>query len=124
MRSILKLASLFSNAKRFTKSHEWVQYFPERKVARVGISDYAQQQLGEIIHIEFPSVGKAVQKGDSTVVVESVKIAADVYTPISGKVQTLNKEVEGNPSLVNEAAEKSWLFEVSYEKEAEGLLSE
>lgn len=73
-------------------------------MARVGISDYAQQQLGEIIHIEFPSVGKAVQKGDSTVVVESVKIAADVYTPISGKVQTLNKEVEGNPSLVNEAA--------------------
>lgn len=55
---------------------------------------------------------------------ESVKIAADVYTPISGKVQAHNKEVEGNPSLVNEAAEKSWLFEVSYDKEAEGLLSE
>jgi glycine cleavage system H protein len=92
-------------------------------VARVGISNYAQQQLGEIIHVEFPSVGKALQHGDSASVIESVKIAADVYTPVAGKVTALNKDVEGNPQLVNDEAEKSWLFEISYNQEASGLLS-
>lgn len=109
--------------RKYTKSHEWIDYFPERQVARVGISNYAQQQLGEIIHVEFPAVGKALQNGDSASVIESVKIAADVYTPVAGKVTALNKDVEGNPSLVNDDAEKSWLFEISYSQEASGLLS-
>jgi len=109
--------------RKYTKSHEWIEYYPERKVARVGISNYAQQQLGEIIHVEFPSVGKTLNGGDSTVVIESVKIAADVYTPVEGKVTALNKDVSGNPSLVNDDAEKAWLFEISYNQEAPGLLT-
>jgi glycine cleavage system H protein len=100
--------------RKYTKSHEWIDYFPENKVARVGISNYAQQQLGEIIHVELPAVGKTLSAGDSTVVIESVKIAADVYTPVTGKITALNKEVEKNPSAVNDSAESSWLFEISY----------
>jgi len=109
--------------RKYTKSHEWIEYYPERKVARVGISNYAQQQLGEIIHVEFPSVGKSLNGGDSTVVIESVKVAADVYSPVEGKVTALNQEVSGNPSLVNDEAEKAWLFEISYNQEAAGLLT-
>lgn len=84
---------LINSARKYTKSHEWIDYFPERKVAQVGISNYAQMQLGEIIHVEFPSVGKALTSGDSAVVIESVKIAADVYTPVAGKVTAINKGV-------------------------------
>jgi glycine cleavage system H protein len=91
-------------ALKFTKSHEWIQFFPETKTARVGISNYAQQQLGEIIHVEFPSVGKQLQAKDSASVIESVKIAADVYTPVTGKVVAINDAVSNNPSLVNDEA--------------------
>jgi len=69
---------------KYTKSHEWVQYFPETKLARVGISNFAQEQLGEIVHVELPAIGKKVAELESTVVIESVKIAADVYTPVAG----------------------------------------
>lgn len=89
----------------------------------MGISNYAQQQLGEIIHLEMPSVGKSLQGSESAVVVESVKIAADVYTPVTGKITAVNKDAEGNPQLVNDEAEKSWLFEISYSEEAPGLLT-
>lgn len=69
---------------KFTKSHEWIQYIPAEKKARIGITNYAQEQLGEIVHVEMPSLGKKLIEAQSAVVVESVKIAADVYTPISG----------------------------------------
>jgi glycine cleavage system H protein len=82
----------YESARKYTKSHEWIEYYPDRKVARVGISNYAQQQLGEIIHLEMPSVGKSLQGNDSAVVVESVKIAADVYTPVTGKITAVNKD--------------------------------
>lgn len=112
-------------ALKFTKSHEWIQYFPERKTARVGISNYAQQQLGEIIHVELPSVGKQLQALDSATVIESVKIAADVYTPVDGKVVAINEEVSKNPSLINDQADKSWLFEITANNGLPaGLLSE
>lgn len=114
---------IFYSVRKYTKSHEWIEYIPERKVARVGISNYAQQQLGEIIHVEFPKVGKALNPGESTVVIESVKIAADVYTPVAGTITAHNKDVETNPSLVNEEAEKAWLFEITYNQEASNLLS-
>mgnify|MGYP003429658201 FL=1 len=97
MRSLFALRRFFAStspinsARKYTKSHEWIEYNPQTKVARVGISDYAQQQLGEIIHIEFPSAGKTFKEKDSALVIESVKIAADVYTPVSGKVTGFNK---------------------------------
>lgn len=106
----------------YTKSHEWVDYYPEKKVARIGVSNYAQQQLGEIIHIEFPPVGKPILEKDSACVIESVKIASDIYTPVTGKITGYNKEAEANPSLINDDAEKTWLFEITYTQEAPGLL--
>jgi glycine cleavage system H protein len=110
-------------ARKYTKSHEWIEFNPAQKVAKIGISDHAQQQLGEIIHIEFPSVGKAFEQAQSALVIESVKIAADVYTPVTGKVVRVNSEVEKNPSLVNENAEDAWLVEVAYESEPADLLT-
>jgi glycine cleavage system H protein len=107
----------------YTKSHEWVDYYPERKVARIGASNYAQQQMGEIIHIEFPSVGKVLQEKDSACVIESVKIASDIYTPVAGKITAINIEAEDNPSLINDDADRTWLFEITYTQEARGLLS-
>ena len=107
----------------YTKSHEWVDYYPETKVARVGVSNYAQQQMGEVIHIEFPSVGKSFHEKDSACVLESVKIAADIYTPVTGKITSYNKEADANPSLINDDAERTWLFEITYTQEAQGLLS-
>ena len=93
-------------------------------MARVGITDYAQQQLGEITHFELPSVNKQLQANDSAAVVESVKIAGDIYTPVNGTITNVNKELESNPQLVNDDANKTWIFEVTYEKEATGLLTE
>jgi glycine cleavage system H protein len=80
--------------KKYTKSHEWVEMLPERSVIRLGISNHAQEQLGEVIHVEFPSVGKAFEEGESAIVIESVKIAADIYAPVTGKVVGINKEIE------------------------------
>jgi len=86
---------------KYTKSHEWVQYFPETKLARVGISNFAQEQLGEIVHVELPAIGKKVAELESTVVIESVKIAADVYTPVAGQVTKVNEAVSKEPTLIN-----------------------
>ena len=95
----------------------------EKGIARVGISNYAQEQLGEIIHIEFPSVGKAVVVGESPLVIESVKLAADVYSPVGGVIVAVNTNVEKTPTLVNDQAEDAWLFEVKYDKEPQNTLS-
>ena len=94
----------------YTKNHEWVQFFPEKHLARVGITNYAQEQLGEIIHVEFPSHGATFEADDNALVIESVKLAADVATPIGGKIESTNKELKENPGLINEDAEKAWLF--------------
>ena len=107
----------------YTKSHEWIEFVESRKVARIGISNFAQQQLGEIIHIEFPSVGKALAASESVCVIESVKIAADIYTPVAGKVVAINKDVGNNPSMINDEAEKAWLVEVTYNTKPVGLLT-
>jgi glycine cleavage system H protein len=107
----------------YTKTHEWVDFYPDRKVARIGISDFAQQQLGEIIHVEFSSVGKKFAQGDSVCIIESVKIASDVYTPVAGKITELNIELESQPSLLNDDAEKTWILEITYNSEPSGLLS-
>jgi glycine cleavage system H protein len=107
----------------YTKSHEWVDFDPERKVARIGVSNYAQQQMGEVIHIEFPSVGKVFEKNDSACVIESAKIAGDIYTPLSGKITAYNNEAEANPSLINDDAERTWLIEITYAQEPQGLPS-
>lgn len=108
--------SSFNSAKVYTKSHEWIEVLKDKGTARVGITNYAQEQLGEIIHIEFPSIGKKVAAGQSPLVIESVKLAADVYAPVGGEIVAVNKQVEKSPTLVNEQAEDAWIFEIKYDK--------
>ena len=107
----------------YTKSHEWVDCDDATKIASVGISNYAQQQFGEIIHLEFPPIGRIFCDHDSACVVESVKIASDIYTPVAGKIVEINREVEQNPVLLNDAAETTWIFKIRYEQGPIGLLS-
>lgn len=93
----------------YTKDHEYLRV--EGGEGVVGISDYAQAQLGDVVFAETPPVGKALKKGDPAAVVESVKAASDVFAPASGEIVAVNSEVESTPGLINEdALGKGWLF--------------
>lgn len=107
----------------YTEEHEWVEL--EGDVAKVGITNYAQDQLGDLVFVELPELGGTVGKGDTVVVVESVKAASDVYSPLSGEIIEVNSDLEQDPSLVNKAAESDgWLWKMRVENmsEFEGLL--
>ncbi|MBN4066745.1 glycine cleavage system protein GcvH, partial [Simkania negevensis] len=82
---------------KFTESHEWI----DEDEGRIGISDYAQSELGEIVYVELPEVGSHVDKGDEVVVLESTKAAADVYSPASGTIVEVNNDLADSPDLVN-----------------------
>ena len=84
---------------KYSKEHEWVRM--EGDAAVVGISDYAQEQLGEIVFVELPDVGKQLEKGDEAAVIESVKAASEVYTPVSGTVSEVNGDLDAAPATVN-----------------------
>lgn len=102
----------------FTQDHEWIDV--DGDIGTVGISDYAQSQLGDITFVELPSPGLTVGKGDSVSVVDSVKAASDVYTPVSGTVTEVNGALEAEPELVNSSAEKGgWLFRITLSDSAE-----
>src|SRR5262252_8493807 len=93
----------------YTSDHEWLDI--DGDVATVGITDYAQQQLGDVVFVELPKVGRALKKTEAAAVVESVKAASDVYAPISGEVLEINQAVVDEPALVNsDAAGKAWFF--------------
>lgn len=94
---------------RFTKSHEWVNLHDDG-TATVGITRYAADQLGDVVFVETPEVGKSVGKGDSFAVVESVKAASDVYSPLSGEVVEANTELAGQPEMVNADAQGTGWF--------------
>lgn len=103
---------------RYTKDHEYVRL--EGDIAVVGISDYAQGQLGDVVFVELPEVGKAVEKGKEAAVVESVKAASEVYAPLSGEVVEVNTELEGAPGLVNEDPQgKGWFLKLKLANAAE-----
>lgn len=107
----------------FTKDHEWVRV--EGDSGTVGITDYAQSQLGDVVFVELPAVGKAVAQGDEAAVVESVKAASEVYAPVSGTVTAVNEALEGEPALVNTAAETDGWFlalKLADPAELEGLM--
>jgi glycine cleavage system H protein len=109
----------------FTDEHEWIDV--EDDVATVGITDYAQGQLGDIVFVELPEVGAAVEKGKDAAVVESVKAASDVYAPITGEVTETNAALEEDPALVNTSPEEDgWFFRMSIgdASELEGLMDE
>ena len=98
-------------ATHYTKEHEWVR--ADGGEAAVGISNYAQEQLGDIVFVELPEVGRSVQKGDIAAVVESVKAANEVYAPASGEIVAVNDALGDDPGLVNRNAEdEGWFFKI------------
>ncbi len=93
---------------RFTKDHEWIEL--DGDVATVGITAYAAEQLGDVVFVELPGVGKALKTGEGMAVVESVKAASDVYAPLDGEVTAINDALSGNPETVNQAPETDGWF--------------
>lgn len=107
----------------YTDEHEWIDV--DGDTATVGITDYAQGQLGDIVFVELPEIGAEVSKGKDAAVVESVKAASDVYAPISGEVTEANGALEDDPALVNSSAEdEGWFFKLTIgdKGELEGLM--
>ena len=109
----------------FTKEHEWVRV--EGDTATVGISDHAQEQLGDIVFAEVPETGRKLSKGQEAAVVESVKAASDIYSPVSGEVIDGNSKVADDPSIVNNDPEgEGWFFKLRLDNpgDVEGLMDE
>jgi glycine cleavage system H protein len=109
----------------FTDEHEWIDV--EGEIATIGITDYAQGQLGDIVFVELPAEGATFDKGDDAAVVESVKAASDVYAPVSGEVVEVNGALEDEPALVNsDAEEDGWFFKLRLTDASElaGLMNE
>ena len=98
-------------AVRFTKDHEWVRL--DGEIAVIGITDYAQSQLGDIVYVELPEIGRHIDQGKETAVVESVKAASDVYSPVSGEVVEVNEALAGDPAKVNaDAMGEGWFMKL------------
>lgn len=106
----------------FSKSHEWASL--DGKTAKVGISDHAQKELGDLVFVNLPEVGKKVNAGDVLCDVESVKAVSDLYAPVSGKVVRVNDELEGSPELINQDAMNAWICEIEVESVPDDLLDE
>ncbi len=103
---------------RYTKEHEYIRVEGDTRV--VGITDYAQGQLGDVVFVELPEVGRTVAKGDEAAVVESVKAASEVYAPVSGEVIAVNDELEGAPGTVNEdPTGRGWFLKLKVENPSE-----
>ena len=123
----LVAARQFAIINRFTKSHEWVSYNTDTKLARIGITHFAQKQLGDIVHVDMPNVGDKYYKNDQVVAVESTKTAADVYMMVDGEIQAINTQIEDECSVVNSDAQgNGWMIEVKcFEaQDLEDLLTE
>lgn len=102
----------------FTKEHEWVKV--EDDIATIGISDYAQKELGDVVYVELPSVGDTISKGDPCSNIESVKAVSDIYAPVSGEILEVNGELEDTPELINRKPyEDGWIFKMRLEDESE-----
>ncbi len=110
---------------RFTKDHEWVRC--DGDIAVVGITDYAQEQLGDVVYVELPELGRRVEQGKEAAVVESAKAASEVYAPVSGEVVAVNDEIVGDPARVNEdAMGEGWFLKLRLTdpKELDALMDE
>ncbi len=109
---------VFMDDRRYARTHEWAKV--EGDIATVGISDYAQHALSDVVYVELPEVGQEVSKGDAVAVVESVKAAEDVYAPLSGEIVEVNEELPDNPEWVNEDPYgKAWFFKIKMSNPAE-----
>jgi len=109
----------------YTSDHEWLAI--DGDIATIGITDYAQQQLGDVVFVELPKVGRALKKAEAAAVVESVKAASDVYAPVTGEVLEANEALAAEPALVNSDAQgKAWFFKIRIADKGElgGLMDE
>lgn len=102
--------SIVKNELKYTKDHEWV--LVEGNIATIGIADYAQHALGDIVYVELPDAGREFKAGDTFAVIESVKAASDSYMPVGGKVTETNEAVVDDPSLLNQDAYANWMIKV------------
>ncbi|KAJ2874646.1 glycine cleavage system H-protein subunit [Coemansia aciculifera] len=111
--------------KKYTSSHEWIEI--NKDVATIGITDYAQNALGDVVYVEVPEVGARVEFDETVGVVESVKSTSDIYSPLTGEITAANSDVVKNTKLINRSPEKDgWLFKVKFEdqEEVNALLDE
>ena len=103
---------------RFTDSHEWIRV--ENGVGTVGITDHAQRELGEVVYVELPAVGKRVKSGEEVAVLESTKAAADIYTPVSGEIVEINQKLIDFIHQINTSAEQEgWLYKIKLDDSSE-----
>jgi glycine cleavage system H protein len=110
---------------KFSSDHEWVRL--DGDVATIGITDHAQEQLGDVVYVELPAIGRKVDKGAAAAVVESVKAASDVYAPVAGEVVEVNQDLSGNPGMINsDPMGRGWFFKlrISDRGQLDGLMDE
>ena len=108
---------------KYTKEHEWLK-LEGGNVAVIGITEYAQDALGDLVFVELPEVGRKVNKGEDFAVVESVKTAAEVYSPVAGEIVAVNDNLSGNPELIKKSLEEGWIakIKVSNPADLEGMM--
>lgn len=120
----MKLSNIPKDLK-YVETHEWVR-MKDAQVGVVGITDHAQQEILDVVFVELPDVGRKLKKGEACAVIESVKAASDIYTPISGEITAVNRELSKDPGLINkDPYGKGWMFEIrlSDSKELQILLT-
>jgi glycine cleavage system H protein len=107
---------------KYTKDHEWIELTGER--GKIGVTDYAQQQLGDVVYLDLPDVGRTLKKGESFGTIESVKAVSELYAPVSGEVVEVNTALKDKPETVNSSPHDAWLIalRVTNPAEAAGLL--
>ena len=109
---------------KFTKEHEWVATTPSANVFRVGITDYAQSALGDIVYVQLPKVGQKLTAGEVCGEIESTKSVSEIYSPITGEVSSVNGNLDGAPEIINsEPYASGWILEISVSGELPALLS-
>ena len=107
---------------KYTREHEWISF--DDGVATIGITDYAQKELGDVVFVELPEVGDEVIEGESFGTIEAVKTVSDLYSPVNGKVEEINESLEDEPELVNkDPYSDGWMIKVKYDSEPEDLLN-
>jgi glycine cleavage system H protein len=102
---------------KYTKDHEWVELSGDR--AKIGITDYAQKQLGDVVYVELPDVGTTIKQGDSFGTIESVKAVSELYAPVSGEVTAVNTALKDKPEQVNTTPHEAWMIKVRLSDPAE-----
>ena len=109
-----------SSERRYTPTHEWIQSLGEPSLMRIGITDFAQKEITDVVFVELPKIGKKVPQGAEAAIIESVKAAFSIYAPMGGEVVAVNSDIESNPALVNsDPYGAGWIFELRVDDPAQ-----